>query len=140
MNLRGGREHGSWPLEREACEAAGIKLTEFVVRSRGAPDRETILSAAEFFEKLDYPVLVHCKSGADRAGFMAALFLLVHEKRPLDEAMDQLESMGYKVNRWTQPTIYFGGTHTVGCSKDGQLGGAGDRRRGGVFVKSAQPT
>jgi uncharacterized protein (TIGR01244 family) len=90
VNLRGGREHGSWPLEREACEAAGIKLTEFVVRSRGAPDRETILSAAAFFETLDYPVLVHCKSGADRAGFMAALFLLVHEKRPLDEAMGQL--------------------------------------------------
>ena len=90
VNLRGGREYGSWPLEREACEAAGIKLEDFVVRSRGAPERETILDAKRFFDRLHYPVLVHCKSGADRAGFMAALYLLLHENRPLDEAMKQL--------------------------------------------------
>jgi protein tyrosine/serine phosphatase len=27
---------------------------------------------------LEYPVLFHCKSGADRAGMMAALFLVLH--------------------------------------------------------------
>ncbi|ALA17959.1 MULTISPECIES: tyrosine-protein phosphatase [Chelatococcus] len=90
VNLRGGREYGSWPLEREACEQLGIRLTDFVVRSRGAPDRATILAAKDFFETLDYPVLVHCKSGADRAGFMAALYLIIHEKRPVAEAMRQL--------------------------------------------------
>ncbi len=90
VNLRSGREYGSWPLEREACDAAGIRLTEFVVRSREAPSRETILAAAAFFAGLTYPVLVQCKSGADRAGFMAALYLLIHEQRPLDEAVAQL--------------------------------------------------
>jgi uncharacterized protein (TIGR01244 family) len=90
VNLRGGREYGSWPLEKEACDAAGLTLVDFVVRSRGAPDRETVLSSRDFFAGLDYPVLVHCKSGADRAGFMAALYLLVHENRPLEEAMQQL--------------------------------------------------
>ncbi len=90
VNLRGGREYGSWPLEREACDAHGIALEDFVVRSRGAPDREGLLAAAEFFERLRYPVLVHCKSGADRAGFMAALYLIVHEKRPVSEAIGQL--------------------------------------------------
>ncbi len=38
VNLRGGREHGSWPLQREACERHGLTLAEFVVRSREAPD------------------------------------------------------------------------------------------------------
>jgi protein tyrosine/serine phosphatase len=90
VNLRGGREHGSWPLEREACERHGIVLSEFVVRSRGAPDRDSLLAAPAYFASLAYPVLVHCKSGADRAGFMAALYLVVHEKRPVREAMAQL--------------------------------------------------
>lgn len=90
VNLRGGREHGAWPLQREACERHGIALVEFVLRSRGAPDRETILSSKAFFESLQEPALVHCKSGADRAGFFSALYLLVHENRPLDEAMKQL--------------------------------------------------
>ncbi|MDJ1158696.1 sulfur transferase domain-containing protein [Chelatococcus sp. SYSU_G07232] len=90
VNLRGGREHGSWPLEREACEAAGIALVDFIVRSRGAPERQAVLAAPAFFAGLDYPALVHCKSGADRAGFMAALYLIVHEGRPVEEAMKQL--------------------------------------------------
>ena len=90
VNLRGGREHGSWPLQREACERHGIALVDFVLRSRGAPDRETILSAGDFFATLTEPALVHCKSGADRAGFFSALYLLIHEGRPLDEATRQL--------------------------------------------------
>lgn len=90
INLRGGREHGSWPLQREACERHGVALIDFVLRSRGAPDRDTILGAKAFFASLPEPALVHCKSGADRAGFFAALYLLVHENRPLDEAMGQL--------------------------------------------------
>jgi uncharacterized protein (TIGR01244 family) len=90
INLRGGREYGSWPLEREACERHGMALVDFVVRSRGAPDRDTILSSRDFFAGLAYPALAHCKSGADRAGFVSALYLLVHEGRPAAEAMGQL--------------------------------------------------
>ncbi len=90
VNLRGGREHGSWPLQKEACERHGIALVDFVLRSRGAPDRETILGAKAFFAGLREPALVHCKSGADRAGFFSVLYLLVHENRPLDEAIRQL--------------------------------------------------
>jgi len=76
VNLRGGREHGSWQLQKEACERLGLHMEEFVVRSRGAPDRDTILRAKAFFDRLEYPAVLHCKSGADRAGFVAALFLI----------------------------------------------------------------
>lgn len=90
VNLRGGREHGSWQLQKEACERLGLDLVEFVVRSREAPDRDMLLASRAFFETLRYPAVLHCKSGADRAGFMAALYLLVHENRPVAEAMRQL--------------------------------------------------
>lgn len=90
ISLRGGREHGSWPLQREACEREGLTLVEFVLRSRDAPSRETILSAKEFFESIEYPAMMHCKSGADRAGLAAALFLILHEGRPVREAVGQL--------------------------------------------------
>ncbi len=88
--LRGGKEHGSWPLEREAAEAAGLRIEEFLARSREAPDRQMLLQSPEFFATLRYPALIHCKSGADRAGFVAALYVLVHLKRPADEALRQL--------------------------------------------------
>ncbi len=90
VNLRGGREHGSWPLEKETCFECRITLMEFVLRSRGAPDQESLLDLPAFFDSLTYPVLVHCKSGADRAGLMSALYMLVHERKTAAEAAKQL--------------------------------------------------
>lgn len=47
-------------------------------------------------------------------------------------AMDQLETMGYPVNRWRTRNIYFGGAHSVARGADGRLAAAGDSRRGGA--------
>jgi len=92
ISLRGGREHGSWPLQREACARQGLTLVEFVLRSREAPSRETILAAKDFFAGVEYPAMMHCKSGADRAGMGAVLYLILHEGRPVAEAMGQLSA------------------------------------------------
>lgn len=90
VNLRGGREFGSWPLEVEACEKHGMALREFTLRSRGLPDVETLRALKTLFAEIEYPALWHCKSGADRAGFMSALYLALHEGRPVEEARKQL--------------------------------------------------
>ena len=90
VNLRGGQSYGSLPLEIEACAAHGLHFENFVLRSRDVPTVEDIRSAVALFDRLEYPVLFHCKSGADRAGMMSALFLALHEGRPVDEARRQL--------------------------------------------------
>ena len=87
---RAGTEFGSWPLEVEACAATGMQLQRYIVTSRALPSREQLLEAPAFFASLQLPVLFHCKSGADRAGFIATLYLLVHEGRPVAEALQQL--------------------------------------------------
>jgi protein tyrosine/serine phosphatase len=102
--LRGGKEHGSWPLEREAAEAHGLTIEEFLARSREAPDKAMLLGAQAFFERLQYPALIHCKSGADRAGFVAALYVLVHLKRPAAEALGQLRAR-YGHLHWSKTGI-----------------------------------
>lgn len=90
INVRGGREHGSWPLEREACQRHGVALVDFVLRSREAPDRETIARISSFLDAVSYPALVHCKSGADRAGLFAALYLILRQGASVAEARGQL--------------------------------------------------
>jgi protein tyrosine/serine phosphatase len=90
INLRGRRDCASYILEEEACRRDGITLIDFPINSRQAPRRETLHAIAELFRRVEYPALVHCKSGADRAGLVATLFLLVHEGRPLSEAQKQL--------------------------------------------------
>jgi len=90
VNLRGPRDCGSYRLEERACARHHVDLINFKMRSRGAPRPETIREAAALFKRISYPVLFHCKSGADRAGIMAALYLLLHEGRPVEEAARQL--------------------------------------------------
>ena len=102
--IRGGREHGSWPLEKQAAETHGLVLTEFLARSREAPAKDMLLSSPAFFENLAYPALIHCKSGADRAGFVAALYVLVHLKRPASEALEQLHAK-YGHFHWSRTGI-----------------------------------
>ena len=90
LNLRGASPKGYYLLEKEACEANGITLVDFQVYSRNTPAKEAIFAADELFQQIEYPALMHCKSGADRAGLMAVLYKLLREKVSLEEARDQL--------------------------------------------------
>ena len=90
INLRGASDHGHHHLERDACAEAGIELIDFLVRSREMPAAETVFAAHELFRTIEYPAVMHCKSGADRVGLMSALYLHLHEGRPIEEALRQL--------------------------------------------------
>ncbi|MEO0398103.1 MAG: protein tyrosine phosphatase [Pseudomonadota bacterium] len=90
INLRGDMPSGYLFLEEEACAREGLALETFRVFSRDAPSKEILQSARALFERIEYPAMMHCKSGADRAGLMATLYLFLHERRPLNEALDQL--------------------------------------------------
>jgi protein tyrosine/serine phosphatase len=90
INLRGGRSHGAWQLEREATEKRGIAVVDCVLSSRSAPDREMVLALPALFASINYPALAHCKSGADRAGLFSALYLLIVEKANAKTALREL--------------------------------------------------
>ena len=81
---------GSYLLEREACRAAGIELVDFKLSSRKLPTRQEILALDDIFGRLPRPFLMHCKSGADRAGFAAALYLMLQKDLSPEQASEQL--------------------------------------------------
>lgn len=90
VNLRGPTEYGSYALAREAATRRGIAFENIALGSRSAPRREDIHAIKAIFDRIAYPALVHCKSGADRAGLVSALYLVLKEGRPVEEAMAQL--------------------------------------------------
>jgi protein tyrosine/serine phosphatase len=90
VNLRGERECGSYWLEQKACARHGIKLVNFQIRSRAAPTREELAGAKRLFDEIEYPMLMHCKSGADRAGIMSVLYRFLRQGAPLSEAKNEL--------------------------------------------------
>ena len=90
VNLRGERYCGSYWLAEKACVKHGIRLENFQVRSRAAPSLEELRGARELFQRVEYPMWMHCKSGADRAGLMSVLYLHTREGVPIETAIKQL--------------------------------------------------
>jgi protein tyrosine phosphatase (PTP) superfamily phosphohydrolase (DUF442 family) len=135
VNLRGERLCGSYWLEQEACERYGVALVNFHIRSRRAPTREELAAALALFDEVEYPILMHCKSGADRTGLMSALYLL-KQGAPLAEARRQL-SVRYGYFRHSNAGIldmffdhYLEDTrHAEGASSTDRPGGVSSTRR-----------
>ena len=76
INLRGARACGSDALSRDAAARLGLTQIDMALDSRAAPQVERILRLAEIFRTMRTPALMHCKSGADRAGLAAGLYVL----------------------------------------------------------------
>ncbi len=90
VNLRGGLNSSTHTLERAACERLGLTLIDFNINSREAPTCAQVLGARALFETLAYPAMMHCKSGADRAGIMSVLYAHFRLGQPIAQAKDQL--------------------------------------------------
>ncbi|WP_343115989.1 fused DSP-PTPase phosphatase/NAD kinase-like protein [Ostreiculturibacter nitratireducens] len=91
VSLRG--EYGGSPMlfETEACDELGLKLVS--IRgfwARKPPTREAITEFEKVMREAEKPVLLHCKSGSDRAGVASAIYLMLFEGRPVEEAARQL--------------------------------------------------
>jgi len=90
INLRGESQFGHFLFEQEACENLDLKLTSHRFRATKLPPRDVILQLEESFEQAKKPFLMHCKSGADRAGFAAALYLMMIKGASVEAARKQL--------------------------------------------------
>jgi protein tyrosine/serine phosphatase len=90
VNLRGDNEASYTVLEKEACARLGLDLVFLPTESRGGPHPDRLLKAKAAFETMAYPALMHCKSGADRAGSMSVFFLHLFEGVPIEVARRQL--------------------------------------------------
>ncbi len=90
INLRGNRaDCGADALSRAEAARLGLAHIDAPFESRGAPHKDRILRLAAIFQDLHEPALIHCKSGADRTGLAAGLWLML-QGRPVAEALAQL--------------------------------------------------
>jgi protein tyrosine/serine phosphatase len=90
INLRGESPKGFYLLEVEACKEDGITLINHRMYSRDVHTVEAIKGARDLFETIEYPAVMHCKSGADRTGIMGVLYKHFKLGQPISEAVEQL--------------------------------------------------
>ena len=89
INLRGKRDCGSDALSRDAAARLGMVHVDMGFESRGAPQRDRVLRFFDIYQTLEFPALMHCKSGADRTGLAGGLAVLFEGGTAAD-AMAQL--------------------------------------------------
>jgi protein tyrosine/serine phosphatase len=77
INLRGQTRNGSDALSRDMAAKLGLDFYDMALDSRDAPQPDRILRLAEIYRTCQAPALIHCKSGADRAGLAAGVYVLL---------------------------------------------------------------
>jgi protein tyrosine/serine phosphatase len=90
INLRGGFDGSFYALEKDACARLGLTMVDFVITSREVPIKDRVLGARDLFQRIEYPALMHCKSGADRAGIMSVFYAHYRLGLPIEQAVEQL--------------------------------------------------
>lgn len=104
LNLRGAAGAAHYLVEEESCQQLGLTLVNCTLHARYAAPRDDILAVLRAFRDIEKPFVMHCKSGADRAGFASVLYLLVIEGRPMAEARKML-SLKYIHLKWSRTGI-----------------------------------
>ena len=88
LNLRGGGP-GDWWYGNEIASAreSGIAYYDLPMSATRRPTRRELLQLIDLLESCSYPLLIHCKSGADRTGLASALYRMVRRGEPPENAL-----------------------------------------------------
>ena len=90
LNLRGASGQGFHLFEVETCAQLGIVLQDLALSARQAPSRAMLEALHDALRDLPRPLLIHCKSGADRTGLAAVMYQLLISGQPYAVARRQL--------------------------------------------------
>ena len=87
LNLRGGSPADSWyNAEVRTAQARDLTYFDLPLSATRRPTRRELLFLIDILERCPYPLLIHCKSGADRTGLASALYLMTHKGIPPEQA------------------------------------------------------
>jgi glycosyltransferase involved in cell wall biosynthesis len=92
INLRGDNPQLGWyRLEQEACDQLGLRFHTLEIYSRGLLDADRTQRVLDLIRSVELPAIVHCKSGADRAGFFSVLYRHARLGEPIEQAQAELD-------------------------------------------------
>ncbi len=82
LNLRGAHPDKKWYVyEKNFCKEYNITLIDFGISDKNIQSIKTMRKIINIIKSAKKPILIHCRSGADRTGLASALYLYsVHDK------------------------------------------------------------
>ena len=121
LNLRGPSDKGYYALEKDACEKHGITLVDFRMYSRDTPKKNSIHALKDIFENIEYPAMMHCKSGSDRTGITGVLYKHFRLGEPIEDAVEQLSIKYLHMKAGKTGMLDFFFDEYIGYVKQGDL-------------------
>ena len=104
LNLRGENKKVDWyDKELEFASEHNIEHYDFALTAKTAPSDAEMVSIVKIMRLAPKPLLVHCNSGADRAGLVSALYVYSIEGMQAASAHQQL-SFWYGHFSWLRKT------------------------------------
>ncbi len=95
VNLRGMNAGSDWYQdERRVAQELGVTHHDYGISANRDVSDEDLNAIMSILRDAPKPVLIHCKSGADRTGLIAALYQYAQGRRSAEEAAGEL-SMWY---------------------------------------------
>ena len=87
LNLRGGSLRDSWyAAEVNTAQSCGVSFFDLPLSATKRPGRSDLLRLIDVLDRCGYPLLIHCKAGADRTGLASAIYLMMHRNEPPAQA------------------------------------------------------
>jgi protein tyrosine/serine phosphatase len=90
LNLAGRRDEKEWyKKEKEIAQKYNIQLHDLGISPNELPEIDRIFSIVNVLVHAEKPILIHCRKGIDRTGFVSALALSIEKDPPLSEIKKQ---------------------------------------------------
>lgn len=99
LSLRGPAPLPCSTVEEAWCRKLGLTFKAIHMEAKTAPPRLAVLDLISVFETAARPMLVHCRSGADRTGLAAAVYKLHFDGASVAEAQKQLSFRYFHVRK-----------------------------------------
>jgi hypothetical protein len=88
LNLRGGSARDSWYTDEvETARKSQVDFFDLPLSATKRPSRRDLLRLIGTLDRCEYPLLIHCKAGADRTGLATAIYLMMHCNEPPRQAL-----------------------------------------------------
>jgi undecaprenyl-diphosphatase len=91
LNLRGRNSAQQWYIdELKISSEQNVRHYDVALSAHREPTQEETRLLMELIKYAPRPVLIHCQAGADRTGLVAAMWKVIVNKEPKEEAAKQL--------------------------------------------------
>ncbi|MCI0682299.1 MAG: tyrosine-protein phosphatase, partial [Gemmataceae bacterium] len=108
INLRGDGHASAWYVnERRVADERDLFFDNVMLSAAFAPHERDLRRLVRTLDAAPRPVLFHCRSGGDRSGLVAAIYLLLYTDTPMDAARGQL-CWRYGHNRYGRSACLHG--------------------------------